>query len=119
MFDDIQCLVPLPDGRFPTGTWFQTKSFDPSMNKFSITAEGRLVYHKYRYEPGVQEHPADPSLSLYTSVHEADINMEYHGDVRIYTSTTENEFYEYVARFTHGTLEWIRPYDSKSEMHKT
>ena len=44
--------------------------------------------------------------------------MEYHGDVRFYTRTPENVWADYVARFTHGTLDWIRPYDTLTEIHR-
>jgi hypothetical protein len=26
MFDDVQCHAPLPDGRMPPRSWFQTKN---------------------------------------------------------------------------------------------
>jgi len=34
-------------------------------------------------------------------------DTNFHGDIRLLSN--EGELEEYVARFTHGTLEWIRP----------
>jgi hypothetical protein len=34
------------------------------------------------------------------------IDVEFHGDIRLVSSEGHRE---YLARFTHGTLEWIRP----------
>jgi hypothetical protein len=35
------------------------------------------------------------------------VDLDFHGDIRLVT--LEGGYQEYVARFTHGTLEWIRP----------
>jgi hypothetical protein len=44
MFDEVYCHAPLPDGRKPHGTCFQTKSFpDPCMYRYRITSAGRLI----------------------------------------------------------------------------
>jgi hypothetical protein len=34
-------------------------------------------------------------------------------------TTFETQFIQYVARFTHGTLEWIRPWSELSEIHRS
>ena len=34
------------------------------------------------------------------------IDVEFHGDMRLLSAEGDRE---YLARFTHGTLEWIRP----------
>ena len=44
-------------------------------------------------------------------------DLEFHGDIRL-TGLIEGELIEYAARFTHGTLEWIRPWGEISEMHR-
>jgi hypothetical protein len=35
------------------------------------------------------------------------IDTEFHGDIRLISDDREHR--QFVARFTHGTLEWIRP----------
>jgi hypothetical protein len=39
-----------------------------------------------------------------------DIDIDFHGDIRLISEQeAAGESREYVARFTHGTLEWVRP----------
>jgi hypothetical protein len=46
---------------------------------------------------------------------ERDIEWPIHGDIRIYTSVQDGArdhvWVEYVVRFTHGRVEWIRPFE--------
>jgi len=119
-FDDIKCDAPLPDDRVAAGSWFQSKSLHCSMERFTITGQGRLIFHKHQYESG-PDREVRPGLFLPQSriVAEEDIDMDYHGDVKLGGISTDNAFVDYVARFTHGNLEWIRPYEDLTELHKT
>jgi len=119
MFDDIKCDAPLPDGHVSAGNWFQTKSLWCCMDKFTITADGKLIFHKRQYETvGDQEIRPGVFRPEYKLAHTEDIDMDYHGDVRFCGSGQDNKFVDYVARFTHGRLEWIRPYEALSDVHK-
>lgn len=119
MFDDIKCDAQLPDDRLPTGTWCQTKSLASCMERFTITTEGRLVRHRYRSEL-IGEREIRPGIIMpkYRSIPVGDTDLEYHGDIRFYGSLADGPLVDYVARFTHGALEWIRPYDDLSDMRK-
>jgi len=118
MFDDIKCEAKLPDGRVPGGC-FQTKSLFCCMDQFTITAAGKLIFHRHQYETdGEREVRSGVTRPEHKLVHMEDIDMDYHGDIRFYGPTLEDHLVEYVARFTHGTLEWIRPYETLSETHK-
>src|SRR5271165_5672257 len=60
---------------------------------------------------GQQAVPDQVPRSLPGPLHHAEISrggidVEFHGDMRLLSTQGE---WEYLARFTHGTLEWIRP----------
>jgi hypothetical protein len=100
LFDTIYCEYPLPNP-VHQALDFQTKNLDCGMDTYRITHDGRLIRRarKGRRGPG------------------RDIEWPLHGDMRIYTSlrnedSPENRTWvEYVVRFTHGRVEWIRPHE--------
>jgi hypothetical protein len=119
MFDDVLCERELPDGF--EGRNFQTKDFGCDLDKYTITADGRL---KRRY---VSEHvptdesewrysPDDPD-PLHRIWHEnskwrpvySECDMSFHGILNFYTCTGDRkdgtwEWFEYNAKFTDGQL---------------
>lgn len=114
MFDDIYCEADLPSGHPQAEREFQSKSLFCCMDRLTITKQGRLILHAVHYEPVVGE---PGTLPLMKRVPEGDIDTKFHGDIRL-TSMAERHFADYVARFTHGTLEWIRPWSEISEIHQ-
>jgi hypothetical protein len=96
MFDTVYCEYPLPDVRHQD-LEFQTKNLDCALFTFTITRDGRLVR---RASSGWGRESPD-----------SDVEWLLHGDIRFYTSvkTEEPSWIEYIARFTHGRVEWIRP----------
>jgi hypothetical protein len=92
-FDTVYCKYPLPDPRHQDLA-FQTKSLECLMGTYTITRDGRLVRKAWSLRGG-------PEVDR-----EAEWPM--HGDIEIYTSV-ERDWIEYVVRFTHGRVEWIRP----------
>src|ERR1700722_16021049 len=111
MFDDVSCELPLPDGREVQQDGFQTKSLWRSLDKFTITKTGSLIYHPRRY---VSESATGDALVPGKMVHEADIDLDFHGDISIHGTAKDGAFVSYVVRFTHGVVEWIRPFDDLS-----
>src|SRR4051812_24157 len=106
MFDEIRCLTRLPDDRFPVGTCFQTKSLYCGLYRFTMTEDRRLFFHKERQEPnGAEEVMPGIVIPQYKRVHEEDIDINYHGDIRMCAVTKNKVLVDYVARFTHGQLE--------------
>jgi hypothetical protein len=97
MFDTIYCEYPLPDARHQYLD-FQTKNLECLLDTYTITVDGRLV-RRARRGWGAGAGP------------ERDIEWPLHGDIRIYTSVKSEDppWVEYVVRFTHGVVEWIRP----------
>lgn len=97
IFDTVHCEYPLPDPRHQD-LEFQTKDLDPALFHYTITRDGRLVRHAGRGGWGKLDR---------------DIDWPLHGDLRFYTheKSFEPPWIEYVARFTHGRVEWIRPFE--------
>lgn len=115
MFDDVYCEADLPT-RHPEGQRaFQTKSLFCCLDRFTITKEGRLVLHESRFESLAE---AANGLPVLARIPVGDVDTDFHGDIRL-TSTAENHFIEYAARFTHGSLEWIRPWSEITEFHRS
>ncbi len=96
MFDTVYCEYPLPNARHQD-LEFQTKNLECALFTFTITRDGRLVRRGRR---GWGRDSPD-----------SDVEWLLHGDIRFYTSvkTEEPSWVEYLARFTHGRVEWIRP----------
>lgn len=124
MYDELKCEYPLPDAEVQDH-WFQTKSLDRLLDRYSITGDGRLILHKLRCElvpEEEREYYGTPEwdemrfvrlFGMLRSEPMGDVDVVYHGDIIFYTSTgsrKEGDFqwYEYTARFTEGCLQWIK-----------
>ena len=114
MFDTIRCEAPLPDGYEVPGRSFQTKSLCCVGDRFTITAQGRLILHRCRHERSAPR----GGQSIPRSVPVVDVDTGYHGDIEMHGVTADNKPVDCAARFTHGTLEWIRPLDELDELHR-
>ena len=97
LFDEIRWDAALPDGHPPDSRLFQTKSLDSCLDYYVVTAEGRLLLAGNGFEDDADLANAEISPG---------IDVEFHGDMRLVSAEADRE---YLARFTHGTLEWIRP----------
>jgi len=95
MFDTVRCEYPLPNARHQD-LEFQTKNLECLLFTYIITQDGRMIRRAWN-RAGEKPNP--------------DFEWLLHGDIRIYTSikTEEPSWIEYVVRFTHGQVEWIRP----------
>jgi hypothetical protein len=115
MFDEVYCDADLPPGHPASKGEFQTKSLFSCLDRFTINKQGRLILHAVRYASG--EEAGSGRFSM-TRIPAGDIDTEFHGDIRL-TDVVEGLLVEYVARFTHGDLEWIRPWAELSELHQS
>src|SRR5580698_6870152 len=97
LYDEIRWDAALPAGHPPDSRMFQTKSLDPGLERYVVTVEGRLLLLVNGFEDDTNLADAATSKG---------IDVEFHGDMRLIS--TEG-LQVYLARFTHGTLEWIRP----------
>ena len=102
---------------------FQTKSFHREMDRYTITADGRLIHHITGWESVPEEERpyygkpewADPLHQAFGSIKTVlmgDVEIPFHGDVYFHTGrgepqTESFEWFEYQARFTEGKLQWI------------
>lgn len=119
MFDYVRCDFPVPDGRFRPGTEFQTKSLYCTMERFTITARGRLILHVPAECPLRRPKKVDDRALASPVTPHTDVDMEFHGDIRMCDSLPGEGLVEFVVRFTHGILEWIRPYESLTDVHQS
>lgn len=96
LYDEVRWDAALPEGHQPDDRLFQTKSLDPSLDYYVVTPDGRLhlVGNGWR----------DDDLEHASSLNGVDV--EFHGDIHLVSVKRDGE---YLARFTNGTLEWIRP----------
>lgn len=124
LFDEITCDYPLPDlgedEAYIQSLTFQTKSFDPSMDHYTITKEGRLILHQTKLEMvpeeerpyyGTEDWDKSPMLQMagmLKSIDIGDVDMKYHGDMNFYVFGGNNVWIEFWARFTEGTVTRIQ-----------
>ncbi len=98
MYDEIWWQAELPRGHSPEKRLFQTKSLHRCLERYVVTSEGRLCLVGNGWQDdGPFEGTNDPRAS---------VDTDFHGDIRLVSVNGEQT--EYVARFTHGTLEWIQ-----------
>ena len=111
MFDYIRCDYPLPDGKPTPPDLFQTKDFlVPYMEHYTITAEGRLIAHRVRYEEVPLKERPYPNESgtlkwagSLRAVPIGDEDLNWHGYLNFYGGDRE-ERREFNAKFTDGQL---------------
>src|SRR5579862_9331250 len=109
MYDYVECAANLPGGSAIAGKKFQTKSLYRGLDHFSISEEGRLIYHTVRYE----SEGADGPRPFMRAIPAGDIDLDFHGDILL--TPEKDELTEHVVRFTHGVMEWVRPYEQLSQ----
>jgi hypothetical protein len=102
-----------PEHGISKKTLCQTKSLYAGGAEFTITTDGKLVEHLYRYEddPG-RVHPVT-RMPRWKRIAIGQKEIAYHGDIFIHCDGPE-----LIARFTHGRLEWIRSVDEYPEENR-
>jgi hypothetical protein len=97
------------------GDEFQTKNLFSISERFTITADGKLMRHHVRYESSSGNvHPLTGTpLPLLKAVPTGDSLFDFHGDMLLYGASKD-----LVARFTHGQLEWLKSADDYPEEHR-
>jgi len=110
MFDEIRVEHILPNEYEITDTWYQTKSFDCTLSKYVISANGELYEEMWDHE-----WIEDPTAFFGGRFHKKEDSYRreyltnYHGDVIFYSNTPESNgsrvWRDYYARFTNGKLE--------------
>ena len=99
LFDTIRCEYPLPVAAHQD-LEYQTKDLGSLLENYTITRDGRLIRHRRRGGLWGGRGP------------DRDIEWPIHGDIRMYDyDDVRKAMIEYVVRFTHGRVEWIRPFE--------
>ena len=113
MSDDVTCEYPLPAGRAFTDRSFQTKSLWCGMDRFAITATGRLIFQQCQSLPR-----GDDTRPLWRRTHVADVDLDDHGELLTYGIDADESLVHGAVRFTHGDVEWVRPSDDLPALHR-
>lgn len=104
MFDVVDFDAPSPPGTRP-GVNYETWGLGRDMDRYTVTAAGRLVLHEVRYEPLPEEERASFGMFGATwPVEVGDRDMAFDGELVLYGDGTR-----LVARFIDGTLKSIGP----------
>ena len=125
MFDYVKCEYPLPIEGLENAE-FQTKDTpEQYLETYRITKAGRLLQPIVRREvvpederpncigkPPEERTEVDKFIGAMRVIVEREEDMNYHGDLDFYGGRTNDEFYEFVARFTEGQLQWIKQINS-------
>lgn len=106
MFDEVVCKYPIPNTRYQAAV-FQTKDLDCTLAHYTITESGRLVIAEQSF---VDDENAPLGFRI---VDTGDVHdLQFHGDLYFYHYVSHTgEFLEYIARFTNGAVDWIKPID--------
>jgi hypothetical protein len=102
MFDEVICQATMRGLPFRPGTVCQTKSLFNAMDRFTVTANGRLVWHRVRL---LQSNSAEGEGPRWEKEPMGDLDLKYHGDLRLYGDDAEGCGQDIVIRFTHGVAE--------------
>jgi hypothetical protein len=111
MYDTVVFEGDLPESMTPSDYEFQTKSLFRMMDQFTVTKEGRLIHNTARYVEDITQPGGIPRM---VPAEMLDVDLQFHGDI-VLTSCHGDTYTDYVIRFTHGALEWIRPAETLSE----
>ena len=118
-FDYLTCAAEIPGLGVPVGVQFQTRSLLRASAELTISAGGRLVYHQARHEQcGTREVCPGITFPVHKKIPLADRDLDFHGDVLFCGSVDGQTSVAFIARFTHGQLEWIRSSDELPELQQ-
>lgn len=114
MFDDVICEAPVPGRVAPDG--YQTKSFDPSLDRYTITSDGRLLRTEYDLAVVPEEDRAHAWSPPFRRENKREVEVPFHGLIRFYGFASgrpligydQDDWIEYEAKFTDGRLVEIR-----------
>lgn len=118
MFDYVRSQVPLPDGFQGE---LQSKDFDCAMAVIEIRGDGTLWIERYEQEMVPETERPYPDATDWRKwvgsmrrINERWERLSYHGDMNFYGNEGRYGepgycWHEYVARFSDGHLDWIKP----------
>jgi len=113
MFDTVLIEYDWPDDIEDNS--FQTKDLENMMDNYTITEEGRLIFHKchmeevpeeerpYYGKPEWDTNPIFQIMGCMNSVFDEDVDMNFHGILEVY-NLIGDEWFSYNLKFTDGIL---------------
>ena len=116
MYDNVVCGYPLPGNPPPwvVGHTFQTKDLGSTLDHYTITPSGYLIWHRTEHR-FIEDETA--VFGFHSELIRAwDEPVGFHGEFNFYTSgnQTGSDYHEghpiwleYKARFSNGRLDWI------------
>jgi hypothetical protein len=107
LYDEVWFEDQLP-GIVSNCRRFQTKSIHSCLDRYIVTKEGRLRLVRSRFLK-------KDDTGAETQGDSRGIDTRFHGDIRLIASDA-GTIEEYIARFTDGTLEWVRPLSEVQEL---
>lgn len=108
-FDTLRCKANVPGAELLGDREFQTKDLGKRMDEFTICDDGQLIHHRTHFESGSESWKRIP---------DRDVVVPLHDDITLIGDSASGESCSFVARFTDGKLEWIRPRDDLSDDHR-
>lgn len=119
LFDTVRCRATVPGTELLRDGELQTYDMGRRMESFTITSDGRLIHHRMRYELAARvATPPGEIPQLYQRIPDGDVEVPLHRDISLSGESATGQHGWFVARFTDGRLEWIRPRESLSEDHR-
>jgi hypothetical protein len=113
--DDVTLERAYPEYGMAARRTLQSKSLYAGGGIFTITRDGKLVEHLYRYEEDPEHvYPFSRQPTL-RRVAVGERVIDYHGDILLYQTGEADRVRELVVRFTNGLLEWVRPLEDYPE----
>lgn len=115
MFDNVTVDYPLPDVEFQSSD-FQTKDLECMMRHYKIDADGQLweLRGHWKNDPDLETRmkmsweELQPYYAPENWIEDPPILLDdMHGDIRV-IGGSQTGHKEYIIRFTHGRVEWIR-----------
>jgi len=119
MFDDIRFAYPMPPGYEQyQNCLFQTKDLDCYLLEYNVDVNGHLFERHWELEPIPEEERESGFLGRFRTTRRTgaytDKQIMYHGDIQVY-ATVGGKFADFIVRFTNGTLQYMLPYNHKSD----
>lgn len=117
-FDTVKIATAHEECGVPQGKVFQTKSLHAACGEFTVTADGKLIEHLYRYDNDMECNEPSTLFPRSKRVPMGDKAIDYHGDLLLRARGADGCDKDVVARFTRGQLEWIRPLSDYPEENR-
>jgi hypothetical protein len=109
LIDTIRCQATAPGSELLGDREFQTKGLGCRFDTFTINPAGRLIHHRTQ---------VNGRSIPFKTVLDIDVIAPIHRDLRLTGDDGSGNLCDFVARFTDGRLEWVKPWDAFTEVEQ-